>query len=101
MPRSEKLMLDVGGLEVAVSNPGKLFFPERGNTKWDLVQHYLRVGEPLLRAMGGRPVLLQRFPEGAGGPNFFQKRVSKSKGVPDWLQRIMPVVTDGPVRGEE
>jgi DNA primase len=37
-----------------------------------------------MRTMGGRPVLLQRFPDGAGGPSFFQKRVPKN--APDWLE---------------
>src|SRR5260370_21888002 len=62
----------------------KVFFPERGETKGDLAEHYLRVAGPLMRTMGGRPVLLQRFPEGAAGPSFFQKRVPKN--IPDWLQ---------------
>jgi DNA ligase D len=67
-----------------ITNPGKVLFPERGETKGDLADHYLRVAEPLMRTMGGRPVLLQRFPEGATGPSFFQKRVPKN--IPDWLQ---------------
>ena len=88
-------ILELAGHEVRVTSPEKVFFPERGETKWDLVQHYLRVGEPLMRAMGGRPVLLQRFPEGAGGPNFFQKRVSKSKGTPEWLQTTIVSTPNG------
>ncbi len=67
-----------------ITHPDKMLFPERGETKADLAEHYLRVAEPLMRTMGGRPVLLQRFPEGAGGPSFFQKRVPKN--APDWLQ---------------
>jgi DNA ligase D len=67
-----------------ISNPDKVLFPERGETKGDLADHYLRVADPLMRTMGGRPVLLQRFPEGATGPSFFQKRVPKN--IPDWLQ---------------
>src|ERR1700733_2867370 len=67
-----------------ISHPGKVLFPERGETKGDLAGHYLRVAEPLMRTMGGRQVLLQRFPEGVGGPSFFQKRVPKN--APSWLQ---------------
>jgi DNA ligase D len=67
-----------------ITNPGKVLFPERGETKGDLADHYLRVAEPLMRTMGGRPVLLQRFPEGATGPSFFQKRVPKN--APEWLE---------------
>src|SRR6266446_6397376 len=67
-----------------ITHADKVLFAERGETKGDLAEHYLRVGEPLMRTMGGRPVLLQRFPEGAAGPSFFQKRVPKN--IPDWLQ---------------
>ena len=67
-----------------ITHGEKVFFPERGETKSDLAEHYLRVAGPLMRVMGGRPVLLQRFPEGATGPSFFQKRVPKN--IPDWLQ---------------
>jgi DNA ligase D len=67
-----------------ITHADKVLFPERGETKGDLAAHYLRVAEPLMRTMGGRPVLLQRFPEGAAGPSFFQKRVPKN--IPGWLQ---------------
>src|SRR6266851_6457878 len=67
-----------------ITHPEKVLFPERGETKADLARHYLRIAEPLMRTMGGRPVLLQRFPEGAAGPSFFQKRVPGN--IPDWLQ---------------
>ena len=67
-----------------ITHPDKVLFAERGETKGDLAEYYLRVAGPLMRTMGGRPVLLQRFPEGAGGPSFFQKRVPAS--APDWLQ---------------
>ncbi len=67
-----------------ITHADKVLFGERGETKGDLAAHYRRVAEPLMRTMGGRPVLLQRFPEGASGPSFFQKRVPKN--VPDWLQ---------------
>jgi DNA ligase D len=72
------------GRDVPITHPEKVFFPERGETKADLVEHYLRVEEPIMRAMGGRPVLMQRFPEGATGSSFFQKRVPKDR--PDWLK---------------
>src|SRR5580658_2361079 len=76
-----------------ISHAYKVLFPESGETKGDLADHYLRVAEPLLRAMGGRPVLLQRFPEGAGGPSFFQKRVPKNK--PSWLQTTTGATPNG------
>ncbi len=76
-----------------ITHPDKVFFAERGETKGDLAEHYLRVAEPLLRTMGGRPVLLQRFPDGASGPSFFQKRVPKN--VPDWLQTTIVSTPNG------
>ncbi len=76
-----------------ISNPDKVLFSESGETKGDLAEHYLRVGEPLMRTMGGRPVLLQRFPEGPGGPSFFQKRVPKN--APDWLQTTTVATPNG------
>ncbi len=76
--------LDAAGRTLVLSNPQKVFFPERGETKLDLARYYLAVEEALMRALGGRPVLMERYPEGAGGPSFFQKRVPKN--APDWLQ---------------
>jgi DNA ligase D len=81
--KSESIVLDVGGTEVSVSSPDKVFFPERGETKLDLVEYYLAVGEPLLRTLRDRPLLLERHPDGAKGKSFFQKRVPKS--APPWL----------------
>jgi DNA ligase D len=75
--------LELAGREVTISSPDKVFFGERGETKLDLVRYYEAVGEPILAAMGGRPVLLERHPDGAGGPSFFQKRVPKN--APSWL----------------
>ncbi len=72
---ADSIALDVGGTEVAVTNPGKVYFKQRGETKLDLVEYYLAVGEPLLRTLQGRPLLLERFPDGAGGKSWFQKRV--------------------------
>ena len=47
-------ILVIGDREVRISNPEKVFFPERGETKLDLVGHYLRFAEPLMRTMGAR-----------------------------------------------
>lgn len=71
------------GRELRITHPDKVFFPATGQTKADLVAYYRSVEEPLLRAMGGRPVLLERHPKGAGGASFFQKRVPN--GAPGWL----------------
>jgi DNA ligase D-like protein (predicted polymerase) len=77
-------MVEVAGREVKVTNPDKVYFPARGETKLDLVQHYLLVGEGALRGVFRRPTVLKRFPDGATGEMFFQKRVPANR--PDWLQ---------------
>jgi DNA ligase D-like protein (predicted polymerase) len=76
-------VLEVAGHDVRVTSPGKVLFGERGETKRDLITYYLRVGDAVMRAMGGRPVLMQRFPNGAEGSSFWQKRVPDS--APEWL----------------
>lgn len=83
MATSDAVTLEFGGHEVRISSPDKPYFSKRGETKLDLVRYYEAVAEPFLRATGGRPTLMQRFPNGASGKSFFQKRVPK--GAPDWL----------------
>ncbi|HEX3779550.1 MAG TPA: non-homologous end-joining DNA ligase [Pseudonocardiaceae bacterium] len=80
---SEETTLELDGVEVHVSHPDKVFFPTRGETKIDLVRYYQAVAPALLATIGGRPVLLERYPGGAGGKSFFQKRVPAS--APSWL----------------
>ncbi len=81
---SDDVTLQIAGHDVVVTHPDKPFFPKVGVTKLDLVNYYLAVEGPAMGAMGGRPVLLQRFPSGVGGNNFFQKRIPDS--APAWLE---------------
>ncbi len=93
MARSEEVLVEVAGREVRVTSPDKIFFAARGDSKLDLVRFYLDVEEPFLRVAGGRPALLQRFPDGASGKSFFQKRVPA--GAPPWLQTTMVTTPNG------
>jgi DNA ligase D-like protein (predicted polymerase) len=77
-------MVEVAGHDVKVSNPDKVFFAARGETKLDLVNYYLSVGEGALRGVRMRPTVMKRFPDGAEGKLFFQKRVPPKH--PEWLQ---------------
>jgi DNA ligase D len=79
----DEVEVKAAGRRVRISHPGRVLFPERAATKMDLVRYYQAVEAPAMAAMGGRPVLLQRFPNGATGPSFFQKRVPEQR--PDWL----------------
>ncbi len=87
-------VLEVAGRAVRITNPGKVFFPERGETKLDLARYYLAVSEAITATMGGRPVLLQRFPNGVNGSSFFQKRVAPTKADP-WLTTTVVSTPNG------
>ena len=74
----------VAGRELRVSSPGKLFFPERGLTKLDLVNYYVECHDAVLLGLRERPCVMKRWVDGVAGKPFFQKRVPES--APVWLQ---------------
>ncbi|HVV14362.1 non-homologous end-joining DNA ligase [Amycolatopsis sp.] len=78
---------------VPVSHPEKVYFSQRGETKLDLVRYYQAVAGPLLSTLGGRPLLLERYPDGASGKSWFQKRVPKS--APPWLSTTVVSTPNG------
>jgi DNA ligase D len=90
---AEEVVVEVAGRRVAVTSPGKVLFSECGKTKLDLVRYYLAVEEPLMRAVRGRPTLMQRFPHGAEGASFFQKRVPDT--APEWLRTAIVSTPNG------
>lgn len=85
--------IEVAGHDVLISHPERVYFPALEATKGELADYYLAVAEALLRTAGGRPALLQRFPEGAEGKSFFQKRVPA--GAPQWLQTTVVSTPNG------
>src|SRR3954468_2339013 len=89
----EAVEIEAAGRTFSVSNPNKVYFSERGETKLDLIRYYLAVEEPLIRAVGGRPTLMHRFPHGAEGKSFFQKRVPQT--APEWLQTTIVSTPNG------
>jgi len=76
-------MLDVAGREVRLSNPNKVYFPDLGITKRELVDYYIGLGEITMSGIRLRPMNLKRYPDGIDGEPFFQKRVPDKR--PDWL----------------
>jgi bifunctional non-homologous end joining protein LigD len=84
--RADREVLTVAGREVAVSNPGKILFPQAGYTKLDVARYYVAVGDGALRAAGSRPNVLVRYPNGIGGEFFFQKRAPHSR--PSWIDVV-------------
>jgi bifunctional non-homologous end joining protein LigD len=84
MPKSDAITLELAGHEVRISNPSKVFFPEPGFTKLDLLNYYLECCEAVVRHLRERPTTLKRWVDGVSGDFFFQKRVPDS--APAWLQ---------------
>jgi bifunctional non-homologous end joining protein LigD len=83
-PHGKHVVLEVCGRELRVSNPEKVFFPERGLTKMDLVNYYLECEQAVVRHLRERPTVMKRWVDGVEGKPFFQKRVPDS--APEWLQ---------------
>jgi len=82
--KPERVVLEVAGREVTVTNPAKVYFPEAGITKLDVVRYYLSVAEGALRGAGGRPNVLVRYADGIHGDFFYQKRAPTAR--PDWIE---------------
>jgi DNA ligase D len=93
MAKTPALEVEVAGRDVRVSNPDKVFFPARGETKLDLVNYYIAVGEGALRGVYQRPTVLKRYPDGATSEPFFQKRVPA--GAPIWLDTVRVTFPSG------
>src|SRR5215211_6476170 len=81
---TRKETLDIGGREVSISNPDKVYFPKAGHTKLDLVRYFLSVADGALIGVRGRPMALKRFVDGAEKEPFFQKRAPDN--TPDWIR---------------
>ena len=84
MATSKKEVLEIAGREVTVSNPDKLYFPEAGITKRELVQYYLAVADGVLRGVRDRPMQLKRYVDGISAEPFYQKRAPTSR--PPWIE---------------
>jgi DNA ligase D len=93
MSATSERLVHVDGRDVRISSPDKIYFSEIGATKFDLVTYYLAVAPSLLNVAKDRPALLQRFPDGADGKSFFQKRVPS--GAPEWLETTTVTTPNG------
>jgi len=86
MGKTQQTIVEAAGREVVITNPDKVFFPEAGHTKLDLVKYYLAVAEGALRGIAGRPVVLKRYVNGAAHEPFFQKRAPEQH--PEWIETV-------------
>ena len=84
--KSPSVELEVDDRVVRISNPDRVYFPARGETKLDLVEYYLSVGDGIVNALRERPCMLHRFPTGVTGEKVHQKRLPG--GAPDWMETV-------------
>jgi DNA ligase D len=83
-PAANAITIEAAGREVRISNPGKVFFPQPGFTKLDVVNYYLECADAALLHLRERPTTMKRWVDGVSGDFFFQKRVPET--APPWIQ---------------
>ena len=81
-----RIELEVGDRVVKISNPDRVYFSARGETKLDLARYYLSVADGIVNALYHRPCMLHRFPEGVDGEKVHQKRLPR--GAPEWIETV-------------
>src|SRR6266566_2099745 len=94
--RSETVTIELEGKRLRLSNLNKVYFPESGYTKRNLLAYYYRVADFVLPFLRDRPLVLRRYPDGIKGQAFFQKDLRE--GIPEWFTTV-PL--DSEKRGEE
>jgi bifunctional non-homologous end joining protein LigD len=92
MPKSP-VPLVVGDRELTVSSLDRVIFPETGFTKGQLIDYYLKIAPVMLPHIADRPLTVQRYPDGVGGPSFFEKHVPSY--APDWVRTVAVPTADG------
>lgn len=84
--QAEAVEIEVGDKVVRLSSPDRVYFPEAGLTKGDVLDYYLSVGDGIVRALRDRPCMLHRFPKGIDGAKVHQKRIPS--GAPPWIETV-------------
>ncbi len=84
--------MQVGPYRIEVSNPGKVFFPGDRYTKGDIIEYYQKIGETMLPHLRGRPISMERYPDGIGGEGFYQKEIPGY--FPNWVDRARVELKD-------
>jgi bifunctional non-homologous end joining protein LigD len=85
---AENVTLEIEGKRFRVTHLNKVYFPESGYTKRDLIAYYYRMADYILPFLKDRPLVLRRYPDGIKGQAFFQKNMNESLGLPDWFQTV-------------
>jgi bifunctional non-homologous end joining protein LigD len=94
--RAETITIELDGKRLRLSNLNKIYFPESGFTKRNLLAYYYRAADFILPFLRGRALVLRRYPDGIKGQAFFQKDVRE--GLPEWFKTV-PIDSEG--RGKE
>ena len=85
---AENVTLEVEGKRFRLTHLNKVYFPESGYTKRDLIAYYYRMADYILPFLKDRPLVLRRYPDGIKGQAFFQKNMNESLGLPEWFQTV-------------
>jgi bifunctional non-homologous end joining protein LigD len=93
---AETVTIELDGKRVRLSHLNKVYFPESGYTKRELLAYYYRMADFILPFLRDRPLVLRRYPDGIKGQAFFQKDMRE--GLPEWFQTV-PV--DSEERGKQ
>ncbi len=94
---AENVTLDLDGKRFRLSNLNKVYFPESGYTKRQLVAYYYFMADYILPFLKDRPLVLRRYPDGIKGQAFFQKDMREGLGLPDWFRTVL---IDSETKGE-
>lgn len=78
--------MNVDGRVIDVSNEDKVYFPDEGITKGEIVEYHRRIADRMLPYLEGRPLVMRRFPDGIDGDGFFQKDTPDH--FPDWIETV-------------
>jgi bifunctional non-homologous end joining protein LigD len=84
--KSETVTIELDGKRLRLSNLNKIYFPESGHTKRNLLAYYYRIADFILPFLRDRALVLRRYPDGIKGQAFFQKDVRE--GLPDWFKTV-------------
>ena len=91
-PRPQSEALQIGSRTVTITHPEKVLFPNDGITKRELVAYYQRIAATILRYLRGRPIVMERYPDGINGQHFYEKDAPKF--TPAWV-KTFPVPRRG------
>jgi bifunctional non-homologous end joining protein LigD len=86
--RAENAVLEIEGKRFRLTHLNKVYFPESGYTKRDLIAYYYRMADYVRPFLKDRPLVLRRYPDGIKGQAFFQKNMNESLGLPEWFQTV-------------